>query len=290
MRASAWAAARLGAGEQDRRGNHRGCRDESGECGFALGKRSGSDGRGEQHEAEFAGLWQGETKTHRIHRVLPGDARQGEGDDRLGGEQCRGGFDEGGGCVPARFRSADMPTEMKKNPSSRPSKGAISACSSWRYSDSESSTPAMKAPSEGRQARGGGEQCGACDDEQRDGCKDLRRLGATDGPKQRPHEETAADQDDRDRDRRTCDVVPGHMIGNTVAGEQRNQRDQRDEGKILEQQHRKGVAAGGLVSRSRSASIGSTIAVDDIARPAPSTIAPCQATPIAWREPPAPRR
>ena len=37
----------------------------------------------------------------------------------------------------------------------------------------------------------------------------------------------------------------------------------------------------GVVSRSRSASIGSTIAVDDIASPAPSTIAPCQATPTA---------
>ena len=38
----------------------------------------------------------------------------------------------------------------------------------------------------------------------------------------------------------------------------------------------------GVVSRSRSASIGSTIAVDDIARPAPSTIAPGQAMPAAW--------
>ncbi len=42
-----------------------------------------------------------------------------------------------------------MPTEMKKNPSSSSSNGAISASSSWRYSDPDSSTPAMKAPSDG---------------------------------------------------------------------------------------------------------------------------------------------
>ncbi len=48
----------------------------------------------------------------------------------------------------SRPTSADMPTEMKKNPSSRPSNGSTSACSSWRYSDSDSSTPAAKAPRE----------------------------------------------------------------------------------------------------------------------------------------------
>ena len=37
----------------------------------------------------------------------------------------------------------------------------------------------------------------------------------------------------------------------------------------------------GVRSRSRSASSGSTIAVEDIARPAPSTTEPCQANPKA---------
>ena len=41
-----------------------------------------------------------------------------------------------------------MPTAMKNSPSSRPLKGSMSASSSWRNSDSASSTPAMKAPSE----------------------------------------------------------------------------------------------------------------------------------------------
>ena len=40
-----------------------------------------------------------------------------------------------------------MPTAMKKSPSSRPLNGSMSASSSWRYSLSASSTPAMNAPS-----------------------------------------------------------------------------------------------------------------------------------------------
>ena len=41
-----------------------------------------------------------------------------------------------------------MPTDTKNRPSSSPSKGAMSACTSCRYSESDSSTPAMKAPSD----------------------------------------------------------------------------------------------------------------------------------------------
>ena len=40
-----------------------------------------------------------------------------------------------------------MPTAMKKSPSSSPSNGAMSASIWWRYSESASSAPAMKAPS-----------------------------------------------------------------------------------------------------------------------------------------------
>ncbi len=41
----------------------------------------------------------------------------------------------------------DMPTAMKNRPSSRPLKGSMSASSSWRNSESASSTPARNAPS-----------------------------------------------------------------------------------------------------------------------------------------------
>ena len=40
-----------------------------------------------------------------------------------------------------------MPTAMKNSPSSRPLNGSRSDSSAWRYSESASSTPAMKAPS-----------------------------------------------------------------------------------------------------------------------------------------------
>ena len=40
-----------------------------------------------------------------------------------------------------------MPTAMKNRPSSRPLNGSMSSSSSWRYSESASSTPARKAPS-----------------------------------------------------------------------------------------------------------------------------------------------
>jgi hypothetical protein len=45
-------------------------------------------------------------------------------------------------------RSTDMPTEMKNRPSNRPLNGWMFASSSWRYSESASSTPARKAPSD----------------------------------------------------------------------------------------------------------------------------------------------
>ena len=41
-----------------------------------------------------------------------------------------------------------MPTERKKKPSSNPSNGSTSACTSWRYSESDSRTPPRNAPSD----------------------------------------------------------------------------------------------------------------------------------------------
>ncbi len=52
------------------------------------------------------------------------------------------------GWLPSRVKSASMPTDMKKKPSSSPSNGSMSACNSCRYSESDSSTPAMNAPSD----------------------------------------------------------------------------------------------------------------------------------------------
>ena len=51
------------------------------------------------------------------------------------------------GLLISRPRSADMPTAMKKRPTSSPLKGSTSASSWWRYSESATITPAMKAPS-----------------------------------------------------------------------------------------------------------------------------------------------
>src|ERR1019366_10522406 len=76
----------------------------------------------------------------------------------------------------AACKLADIPTEMKKNPSSVFSNGAISACSSCRYSESDSITPARNAPRDG-------DNPAAC---------------ATDGAKQRPHQVPAASQDQDD--------------------------------------------------------------------------------------------
>ncbi len=54
----------------------------------------------------------------------------------------------GSGCAATRFNCAPMPTDMKKQPSSSPSNGSISACNSCRYSELDSRTPARKAPSD----------------------------------------------------------------------------------------------------------------------------------------------
>ena len=40
----------------------------------------------------------------------------------------------------------DIPTVMKNKPSNNPLNGSMSASSAWRYSDSDSSTPARNAP------------------------------------------------------------------------------------------------------------------------------------------------
>ncbi len=97
-----------------------------------------------------------------------------------------------------------------------------------------------------RQSGGGGEQRGAGDDEQSGGGEQFRGTGAADGAEQRLHQEAAAGQDQQDRGDAFAHLEPGQRAGHRVAaGQQRHQRDQRNERQILEQQHGEGVAAGG---------------------------------------------
>ena len=50
------------------------------------------------------------------------------------------------GFAKISLTSVSMPTDMKNKPSSNPLNGSILASSSWRYSESASSTPVKKAP------------------------------------------------------------------------------------------------------------------------------------------------
>ena len=51
------------------------------------------------------------------------------------------------GLLTSKPKSIDMPTEIKKSPSSSPLNGSISLSSAWRYSELASNTPARNAPS-----------------------------------------------------------------------------------------------------------------------------------------------
>ena len=148
------------------------------------------------------------------------------------------------GRASASDRSADMPTEMKKNPSSSPSNGAMSASSSWRYSDSDSSTPAMNAPSDGDSPPSVASVAAPTTISKRDRGEHLRRLRPADRAEQRAQQEAPADQDHRDRRHRARHVAPRHMIRQRRARQQRHQCHQRNERQVLEQQHREAVAAG----------------------------------------------
>ena len=133
--------------------------------------------------------------------------------------------------------------------------------------DSESRTPARNAPSE-VDSPAGWRGCGA-DDVSTRGGEHLRRSRAADGTERGPHQVTAADEDHRDGGRGSRELAARVLVRAVAAREQRHQRDQRNEGEVLEQQHGETGAPGGFCSRSRSASIGSTIAVEERAKPTP---------------------
>ena len=79
--------------------------------------------------------------------------------------------------------------------------------------------------------------------EQGEGGEHFRRAGAADGPERRRDEEAAAAQDDGDRTERYGDLGPRNAGVSGPATDDRNGSHERDEGEILEQQHRESVPA-----------------------------------------------
>ena len=218
---------------------HRDRGDQRRHRGAAGCQRAHRDRGAEQHEAELAGLWQGEAEPHRVAAASAETPAPGQSRRRSSPAAARRWHPPAvrDARRPDR-RSADMPTEMKKKPSNSPSNGAMSASSSCRYSDSDSSTPAMNAPSDMRKSGEGGDVGGAGDDQQRRGREQLRRASAPKDADQRRNHEAPADQDDRDRGRAPRHVMPGQAVGQCVFRQQRHQRDQRNERQVLKQQHR----------------------------------------------------
>ena len=78
------------AGEQDRRGHHRGRGDQRGQRRVGRRQRAGGDGGGEQHEAEFAGLRQRQAEAQRVRPVLPAMRASTKAIADLGDQQRRG--------------------------------------------------------------------------------------------------------------------------------------------------------------------------------------------------------
>ncbi len=178
------------------------------------------------------------------------------------------------GWVPASDRSADMPTEMKKNPSSRPSNGAMSAWSSWRYSDSDSSTPAMNAPSEADRPPAVASRAVPAT---MSSATAVKTSGVFAPPmarnsgrmrKRPPIRMTAIATAARAT---SCQGTWSGMLSPPSSG---TSATSGMNARSWNSSTAKVSRPAGVVSRSRSASIGRTMAVDDIARPAPSTIAP----------------
>jgi hypothetical protein len=66
---------------------------------------------------------------------------------------------------------------------------------------------------------------------------------ATDGAERGTHQVAASNENDANRGGAAPHFEPGHVI-RPVTAQQRHQRHQRNEGEVLEQQHRKTVAAG----------------------------------------------
>ena len=159
------------------------------------------------------------------------------------------------------------PTVMKKSPSSRPLKGAMSDSSSWRNSELASTTPARKVPSAGDRSDQHHQQGDAGDDQQGDGGEHLGQARRMDEAEERPRAVDAGEDDRRDHPQRDQRDAPTrqpldqrHGVMRLVTGiggaaldrpvdrqrhlgaqRQQGQGDQhRDHRDILRQQHGKG--------------------------------------------------
>ncbi len=185
------------------------------------------------------------------------------------------------GCARASGRSMDMPTEMKKKPSNRPSNGSMSACSSWRYSDSDNSTPAMNAPSDGDRPATVASRAVPVTISSATVVKTsgvfappmARNSGRS--RKRPPIRITAITAAARATSTHgTCSGTLLPASNGTSATSGMNARSWNSRTAKASRPARD-------VSRSRSASSGRTIAVDDMARPAPITTEDFQAMPAA---------
>ena len=188
------------------------------------------------------------------------------------------------GCSATSARLALMPTAMKKSPSSRPLNGSMSASSSWRNSESASSTPARNAPSDIDSPIFSMISAEPTTSSSAAAVKTSRLLCARDQFQRGPHEQAARADHDRDHGDafRRGEPVRAAMRG--CRGQQRQQRQHRYHREVLEQQHRERVAA---VRRRELSALGKRGEHQRGRRharaPSPMTSAASHASPNAWR-------
>ncbi len=175
-----------------------------------------------------------------------------------------------------------MPTEMKKKPSSRPSNGSISACNSWRYSLPDSSTPARKAPSDM-------DSPAALASAAAPTTVSRARVVNISGVRAPPMARNAGRMRNRPPIRMATIAPPpratssqGTWSGTSAPPSSGTRATSGIKARSWNSSTAKASRPAGVPSRSRSASIGSTMAVEDMARPVPSTAAPAHAMPAVW--------
>ncbi len=177
-----------------------------------------------------------------------------------------------------------MPTDMKKKPSSRPSNGSTSACSSCRYSDSASTTPAAKAPRDrGRPAAPASaaapttiSSAVAVNSSRVRAPPMALKIGRS---RKRPASRIAPMAPTTFRIDSQMGVAlcsPARIGTKAIRGMEARSWNSRTE-KLSRPEAR--------VNSPRSASKGRTMAVDDRASPKPSMAAPAHGAPVRWAMP-----
>ena len=194
-------------------------------------------------------------------------------------------------------KSIDAPTAMKNSPSSRPLNGSMSLSSSWRYSLSASTTPARKVPSAGDRPNRCHQQRDADHQQQRRGGEHLAQPRARDLAEGRPQHESPARDHQADRRQHRQRLAPGRQVRHERRGRaprrdrppaagasSGNTRQHRDDGDVLEQQHRERRSGRpAVLSRPFSLSVCRTIAVDDSDRISRWPAADCHGRPSGQR-------